>query len=59
MFQAPKEADWSNGLSAMEEALVMEKKANTKILDMLRVANDEDDPHVSCLIIKSPQYSIQ
>lgn len=45
-IKAPKEANWSNGLSAIEEALIMEKKANSRIRDMHRVALDEDDPHL-------------
>ncbi|XP_038639298.1 ferritin heavy chain-like [Scyliorhinus canicula] len=51
-IKKPKQDEWGNGLEAMEQALHLEKEVNQCILDLHKLASDQDD-HSLCEFLES------
>uniref|UniRef100_A0A673TAX9 Ferritin n=1 Tax=Suricata suricatta TaxID=37032 RepID=A0A673TAX9_SURSU len=45
-IKKPDRDDWENGLNAMECALHLEKSGNQSLLELHKLATDENDPHL-------------
>uniref|UniRef100_UPI00398F61DA ferritin heavy chain, oocyte isoform-like n=1 Tax=Pristiophorus japonicus TaxID=55135 RepID=UPI00398F61DA len=44
-IKKPEQAEWSNGLEAMQRALQMEKNVNQSLLDLHKLSTGCTDPH--------------
>uniref|UniRef100_A0A452ILG6 Ferritin n=1 Tax=Gopherus agassizii TaxID=38772 RepID=A0A452ILG6_9SAUR len=55
-IKKPERDEWGNGQEALECALQLEKTLNQALLDMHKLATEQNDPHVSmiCRTVGSP-----
>ncbi|XP_007889759.1 ferritin, heavy subunit [Callorhinchus milii] len=45
-IQKPEQDEWSNGLTAIQKALQLEKNVNQSLLDLHKLATERADPHL-------------